>query len=107
VLAAQLLTQDRLAPEQAHRGAPAPHVLVQLPQLSGRLTLVSHPSLPLAVQWAKPSAHPAAGTKQTPARHSTAAPAFTFGNIEQSRPHTPQFRGSLSVSQVGFPPSVA
>jgi hypothetical protein len=82
--AAQLATQVRAPPELEQRDVGAAQLLVQLPQVSGRLMLVSQPSSPLEVQWAKPSTQPSAGTQQVPARHSTAAPACTLASAAQS-----------------------
>ncbi|HEY2839885.1 MAG TPA: hypothetical protein VGJ26_12090 [Pirellulales bacterium] len=76
--AAQVDTHDCVFPVLAHSGASALHALLQPPQLSGRLMLVSQPSSGSVLQWAKPSAHPVAGIQQTPARHSTAAPVLTL-----------------------------
>lgn len=82
--AAQVDTHDCLFPVLAHSGASALHALVQLPQVSGRLMLVSQPSVGSELQWANPSAHPVGGIQQTPVRHSTAAPVLTLRSNEQS-----------------------
>jgi hypothetical protein len=71
-------------PPFAQKGAEVAQTFVQPPQLSGRLMLVSQPSSGWLVQWAKPSPQADGGTKQIPARHSTAAPAFTLGKAAQS-----------------------
>jgi hypothetical protein len=82
--AAQLATQVRAPLELEQRGVGATQLFVQLPHVSGRPRLVSQPSSPLDVQWAKPSAQPPAGTQQLPARHSTAAPVCTLASAPQS-----------------------
>ncbi len=47
----------------------AAHLIVQLPQVAGRLRLVSQPRLPLPEQCAKPAAHEVDGIEHTPLTH--------------------------------------
>lgn len=87
--------------EQSPVGAT--HRLVQLPQVAGKVKLVSQPSLGFDEQCPNPLTHADGCTTHAPATHWTAGatdPALTLGSSVQSKvePHPPQFCGSRCVS---------
>ncbi len=73
----------------------ATHLVVQLPQVAGRLRLVSHPRLPLPEQWAKPATHDVDGIEHTPLTQLTVELGLTFGSALHLKPQVPQLSGSF------------
>lgn len=77
-----------------HRPRGATQRLVQLPQVLVLVKLVSHPSLPAALQCPNPLTHAEGCTTHPPPTHCTAGgaePDFTLRRVLQSKPHAPQF----------------
>jgi hypothetical protein len=78
-----------------HSAVGAAQALVQLPQVAGKLRLVSQPAFPVPAQCANPAAHDAAGTEHTPFTQLTVAPCLTLGSAPQLKPQLPQLSGSF------------
>src|SRR5262249_52352402 len=88
-------------------GVGAEHAILHPPHVIASVRLVSQPSSGREEQCAKPMAHAEGGTKQAPARHSTAATSATLGSVVQSWPHSPQFLGSAADPQTAGSPEAS